>query len=182
MSELLVSRIRVDGGLAQIDYNELANLPVVDSELSATSQNAIQNSTVTKKMNELKECSISLYEDEFDESREYSHHFIGNGENGKVKLKGRFKTGVDDGLYLWVNDKYYAVYIGAERYYGGDDYTGSWATFILEDGTPGTTPNIMTFTSLGEGGSGKIKVFESGSQVGKAVLAIEDGILVIREV
>ena len=106
---------------------------------------------------------------------------FGNGKNGKVKLKGRFKKNVNNGLYFWVNDKYYEAYIGAERYYGGDDYTGSWATFILEDDTTGVTPNIITFTSLGDGGSGKVKVFEDGSQVGKAVLTIEDGILVIRE-
>lgn len=53
MSELLVSKIMTENGPASIDYNALANLPVIDDTLSATSTNAVQNAAVTNVLNSL---------------------------------------------------------------------------------------------------------------------------------
>lgn len=174
MSELLVSRIKVDGGLAQIDYNALANLPVVDSELSETSTNAVQNAAVTSVINEIigdnpQDSKIICI---YTHSKNGNiHNFEGSGCNGKALITSDFVSGDHFSINgIQIDDE--LVRCGSD--FPDDDIIidGQWVTFVYDG-------DRLDF--VGGGGSGKVKVFEDGSQVGKAVLTIEDGILVIRE-
>ena len=47
MTEKFVKRIRTADGNLQIDYNALANLPIIDTELDTSSNHAIANSAVS---------------------------------------------------------------------------------------------------------------------------------------
>lgn len=56
MTEKYVKRIRTADGDLQIDYNALANLPeipVVDTELNAESNNAVSNSVVCEEIGDI---------------------------------------------------------------------------------------------------------------------------------
>lgn len=48
---ILVKRVQTEDGIGQIDYESLANLPVIDNVLKIDSANAIQNKTVTTAFN-----------------------------------------------------------------------------------------------------------------------------------
>lgn len=52
MAERYLKRVDTAYGKLKIDYNALANLPIVDTELNSESNNAISNSAVAAKFNE----------------------------------------------------------------------------------------------------------------------------------
>ena len=175
MSELLAKGVMTKDGVAKIDYESLANLPVIDSELSESSTNAIQNTVVAKVINEIigenTEQGSKLVEIYTHTKTGNIHNFEGSGSNGKALINGSFSSGDHFSINgVQIDDE--LVRCGAD--FPDDDIIidGQWVTFVYDG-------ERLDF--VGGGGSGKLKVFEEGSRVGKAVLTIEDGILVIRE-
>lgn len=67
MADKIVKGIQTTDGVARIDYTALANLPEIDSELSATSTNAIQNKVVHTEFTGVKK-DIADLKDNFNEA------------------------------------------------------------------------------------------------------------------
>lgn len=67
MAEILVKGVMTEDGVRKIDYNSLANLPVVDGVLSKNSTNAVQNNVVYSSVNAL-ETKIETINSKFTES------------------------------------------------------------------------------------------------------------------